>query len=70
MGISNCSCLNNNADLLENHYEIKLNASSIVALAVRGSVFNIEKNRLMEFKDSKLAALIKGMPDLKEGGSR
>tara|TARA_B110000285_G_C14828393_1_gene469729 strand:+ start:87 stop:275 length:189 start_codon:yes stop_codon:yes gene_type:complete len=62
--------LNNNADLLENHYEIKLNASSIVALAVRGSVFNIEKNRLMEFKDSKLAALIKGMPDLKEGGSR
>jgi hypothetical protein len=67
MGISNCSCLNNNADLLESHYEIKLNSSSIIALVARGSVFNIEKNRLMEFKDSKLAALMKGIPESTDG---
>ena len=68
--INNCSCLNNNADLLENQYEINISTSSIIALAVRGNIFNIEKNRLMEFKDSKLAALLKNMPESRDGKAR
>lgn len=70
--ISNCSCLNNNADLLEPQYEINISTSQIIALVVRGNVFNIEKNRLLEFKDSKLAALLKGMPepDMRDGKAR